>query len=300
MDFISKDVRKHMADNKFSFTDFEKAGLISEADCLTVNEKHMRLEAIAAKTNDETLKAQITEQLSADRNDIAALKAPTEGYVYSLITHQDGKQPTCRGYFGIVAYAYARGEKQGDFKIFDRAYDTGKKSGCKFKIIKRLAAECENDDCIGYIKYDENGDITDFSYKDSRYIYEPDRFCERFAVVPNPFEKGDIVRYLGDGAHGIVFTSQEEWNDILNEYKKDLEDDKLCPYIGIETEFFNSDGSSAYSIVSPAFIEKYEPKKDDEDYDLLMTASAFCKKEFTLDSFTECCDNYKKKHNKKE
>lgn len=273
IDFISKDVQKYMAENGLLFTDLEKAGLISEADCLTVNEKHTRLEAIAAKTDDETLKAQITDRLNTDRNDIAALKAPTEEYVYLLITYPDSRQPTERGYFGVVAYAYACGEEHGDLKTYDEAYDAGKKLGCKFKIIKHTAVESENDNESGYLKYDENGDITDFSYKSSPYIYEPEYFCEKFTVVPNPFENGDTVRYLGDGAYGVVYTSQEEWNDNLNEYKKALAEDRFCPYIGVEAEFFNSDGSSAYSIVSPAFIEKYEPQKDDEDYDLLTEAS---------------------------
>ena len=292
MDFISKDVQKHMTDNRLLFNDIEKAGLIVEADCITVNEKHTRLEVLAAKTDDETLKVQIIEYLGTQKSDIAALKAPTEGSVYSLITYQDGRQPTERGYFGVVAYDYARGEEQGDFNTFDLAYDAGKKYGCKFKIIKAFANESEDDDSPGYFMCDENDDITDFYYRGS-YKYDPSRFYEMFTVVPNPFENGDIVRYLGDGAHGVVYTSQEDWNDTLSKYKKSVGDHM---YIGVEAEFFNDDGSSAYTTVSPAFIEKFEPQKDDKDYDLLMAASDFCKDESKLEHFNECCDAYLKKY----
>ena len=44
IDFISKDVQKYTAGNRLLFIDIEKAGLIAEADCLTVNEKHTQLE----------------------------------------------------------------------------------------------------------------------------------------------------------------------------------------------------------------------------------------------------------------
>lgn len=81
VDFISKDVREYMVENGLEFTDFEKAVLIYNSD-LTVNEKHTRLEAIAADTADETLKAQIAERLRVDKEDMDAFYNNSEGFIY--------------------------------------------------------------------------------------------------------------------------------------------------------------------------------------------------------------------------
>lgn len=81
IDFISKDVQKYMVDNGLLFTDFEKAVLIYNS-CLTVNEKHARLEALAENSANEILKAQIAERLRIDREDFDAFYKNTESFIY--------------------------------------------------------------------------------------------------------------------------------------------------------------------------------------------------------------------------
>ena len=69
------------------------------------------------------------------------------------------------------------------------------------------------------VRFDENGIIIDY-YSSERPDEEDvriegrstERFEYPFVAIPNPYEKGDRVRFAGDnGKIGIVDVSQEEW-----------------------------------------------------------------------------------------
>lgn len=320
-DFISKDVQKYMADNGFLFTDFEKAALIYHSD-LTVNEKHARLEALAESSADETLIAQIAERLRVDREDFDAFYNNTEGFIYKadIYDPEYDPEPVTIGYFKTAELAYEYAKKKG-FKfeiekhriIDDNISPFKPKSYFNPYIFPNKSEEelllAEERECgeYGGFMFNKNGELIFFwsreidrGFKESTKLsYDGSRFENAFIAVPNPFELGDIVRCIGGDESGIVITSRKENDERV---KKALSGEWGAVDFfdsGITVDFLNKNGYFGHNHISPAFLEKHAPQKGDEDYNLLMAASAVCKGECTLDWFTECYDDYKEKHGKK-
>ena len=173
---------------------------------------------------------------------------------------------------------------------------------------KELVTEydCFDRTC-GDLKYNKYGELTYFWSREverddketQRLIFDARRFENAFIAVPNPFEKGDIVMGLHNGAHGIINTSRAE----NEEYTEKVKSGKIgCADFfdsGITVDFVTESDGLSHNHISPAFLEKYEPREGDEDYDLLTTASAVYMGECTLDFFTHYYDDYKEKHGKK-
>lgn len=320
-DITSRDVQKYMAENGKEFTDFEKAALIYNFG-LTVNEKHARLETLAESSDDETLKGQISERLRVDREDMDAFYNNTEGFIYKADVYDPeyDPEPDTIGYFKTAELAYEYAKKKGfRFEIEKHCMIGGDTRPLKSKSYvnpymfpdkseeELLIEELECGEYGGFM-FNKNGELTYFwsgeierGFKESTGLsYDGSRFENAFIAVPNPFELGDIVRCIGGDESGIVNTSRKENDERI---KKTLSGEWGAVDFfdsGITVDFLNKNGYFGHNHISPAFLEKYEPKEDDEDYDLLMAASAVCKGECTLDWFTDCYDDYKKKHGKKE
>lgn len=322
VDFISKDVQEYMAENGLEFKDFEKAALIYNSD-LTVNERNARLEALAESSADETLKAQIAERLRVDREDIEAFYNNTEGFIYKADVYDPeyGSEPDTIGYFKTAELAYKYAKKRS-FKfeiekhwiIGDNVRPLKSKDYFNPHVFtdeseEELLVEEEGEsEEYGGFMFNKNGELIYFwsgeidrGFKESTKLnYGGSRFENAFIAVPNPFELGDIVRYIGGDESGIVNTSRKE-NDERVEKALSGEWGAVDFFdSGITVDFLKKNGHFAHDHINPAFLEKHEPQKGDEDYNLLMAASAVCKGECTLDWFTMCYDNYKEKNGKKE
>ena len=171
---------------------------------------------------------------------------------------------------------------------------------------EELVTEHEDYHCGNFI-YNKDGGLTFFwdneierdDKENQSLIFDNHRFENAFIAVPNPFELGDFVRRTGGGESGIVAASRKENDERV---KKALSGEWGAVDFfdsGITVDFLDKKGNFGHAHISPAFLEKFKPQKDDEDYDLLMTASAVYRGECTLDWFTRCYDDYKEKHSKK-
>lgn len=131
--------------------------------------------------------------------------------------------------------------------------------------------------------------------------YDLKRFENAFIFVPNPFETGDIVRLTTDcEGHGIVATSQLEWQAFLERVESGRAKWADFSDASITVDFLQDDGQISHNHINPAFLEKFEPKKDDMDYDVLTSASAVCQGRCTLDWFTHSLDEYRKQLGEKK
>lgn len=320
LDFISKDVQKYMAENGLTFTDFEKAALIYNSD-LAVNEKHTRLEALAESTADETLKEQIAERLRVDREDMDAFFNNTGDFIYKADVYDpEDDKPDTIGYFRTAGLAYEHAKKKGfkfaieKYRIIDADTPPYKSKGYTNPFLfpdmseEELVTEYDWSYCAcGDLQYNKYGELTYFWSREverddkekQRLIFDDHRFENAFVAVPNPFEKGDIVSSLHNGAHGIINTSRAE----NEEYTEKVKSGKIgyADFFdsGITVDFVTESDGLSHNHISPAFLEKYEPREGDEDYDLLTTASAVYMGECTLDWLMRCYDDYKEKHGKK-
>lgn len=305
LEFISKDVREYMEQNHLEFTDREKAALIYHSG-LPVLEMLDRLEKLAETTEDASLREQIHKRLAYDRQDMEAFWNNAEGYVYAVENREDEHEPYICGYFASADLAYVHGMKQG----------------CKFNIEKHLIVgfngreakkskgyfnpyffeEMDIKECITETDYDgwseaaatysKDGVLeyfwsSEIERSDEEHIsmsYDPARFENAFFPVPNPFEKGDVVRSTEHPEeHGIVATSQQEWKEFLERVESRRLKGVDFSDASITVDFFQEKGDFMHSHINPAFLEKYEPQKDEADYDVLMCASGVHQGNGTLD-----------------
>ena len=300
LDLISKDVQLYMEENNLHFTDFEKATIIYNS-ALSVNEKHDRLEKLASETVDEILNQQITDRLFDDRKIIETFMNDIEGYIYDLdITEAIDVEYECDCYADPQS-AYEYGRSQGYL------FDIG-----KYKIVSNETRENNKDvyflemqdprnpDSVVYIErrpvsglfYDADGALIKFQsdeidFADKRVQNESDksRFENAPINMPNPFEIGDIVRVLNSDMHGIVETSQDEWKSIYETMK----DGGFASEV-IEVLMFFGEGQVEHFRVNPLFLEKYEPNKDDVDYDFLSYGRDAYKRKMPYEWFTRFCE----------
>ena len=313
LDFISKDVRAYMELNHLEFTDFEKAALIYHSG-LPVLKRLRLLEQLAEKTEDASLREQILARLAYERQDLEAFRDNTEGYVFA-VEARDDKEPYICGYFATADMAYAHGMKQRcKFEIqkfFIVGFNGREAKKMKDYFNPNLMREPDIERCIiehdycgfpeasarygkdGTLEYFWSSEVERTDEERISMSYDLARFENAFIPVPNPFERGDIVRLTTcREGHGIVATSQREWKKLLERVKTwksvDFSD------ASITVDFLQDNGHISHNHISPAFLEKFEPQKGDIDYEVLTAASAVHQGECTFDSFLYCLGEYRK------
>ena len=313
IDFISKDVLQYMEQNNLEFNDSQAVALICHS-WLSVPERHKRLEEFAAETEDENLRKQITEMLSVEKEDLKAFHKNTKGFVYAVLAKETSDEPC--GYFATPELAYAHGLKQTCAFTINKYQIVGQ-NGAEMRKSKgywnpylmtemsmeELVDESDRNGLIAWLDYTQDGILQDFWSQEIERsdkgnierLYSPNRFENAFVPMPNPFERGDIVRRLPNGCHGVVSTSAEEWLDLLEKVNAGKYKGSDFSDASVTVEFVHED-YICHDHVNPAFLERYEPEKGDDDYDLLMTASDLLRGRGGLGWFVRCYETYKEKH----
>lgn len=323
LELISKDVREHMKRNHLEFTDFEKAALIFHFGLPVLKEQEL-LEKLAEKTEDASLREQILSRLASERQDMEAFQSNTEGYVYTVEAEERDSEPYVCGYFATADMAYAHGMKKGcAFKIEKhRIVGLGGLEAKKLKFytnpylmdgrdakeydVKESVEEYDDDWAFSEARAEYGRDGTlEYFYSDEidrsdeemlSRSFDPARFENAFIHIPNPFERGDIVRLTTDrGERGVVATSQAEWTEFSEKVKsREL---KGVDFIdaSITVDFLQSGGTFSHEHICPAFLESFEPRESDEDYGVLMSASAVHRGKGTLDFFLLRLNEYQKR-----
>lgn len=291
LDIISKDVCTYMKQHHIRFSDFEQAAIIYNS-VLDVNSKHKSLKAIADKTDDTTLKEQISERLKLDSEYIERIKNISENFIFTVELD-----------FDVVT---------GHFSDWETAYKFGVKLNREFYIKKYMligskasSEESETNKSFLYpelpqagLTYDQYGNLRKFwSSESEAEINSRDdlstRFENGFINVPNPFERGDIVKLVGVGTHGIVATSQEEWKTFLKKVASKKPGWVDFTDVGITIDFIDDDRQIRHRHINPIYLERHKPQGSDEDYGLLMIGSALCSGKLSLDMFIGCYNKYR-------
>lgn len=248
----SETVRKYVMETGWTFTDREKAILLMMSD-IPLKEQHARLRALRDNTEDSVLKERLTQYLDSEDKGIRELKENADRrYIYVLKLCDSAE----RDYYTV-----------GYFYDYDAAYKCGLKKYQElklysFEVEKYLIQETpEEDKCrVAEIRFKNGKDYT-FSAYDPDYDY---RYFEAYFEVPNPFERGDIVKIdcRGTEEYGIVETSQKEWKEDVKRFS--VNEDGVLPNditdIIINVAIPDSDGIfSNYYHISPLELERYQP-----------------------------------------
>ena len=308
MDLISKDVQKYMAEKGLEFSDLEKAAIIYNSR-LPIKEKHETLEKLAEETEDGALKQQIADRLHDDRQVMETFANNAEGYVYVVMLADSTGEEQVYGYFADLQTACANAMTKGrgfgieKFKVISSENYPSRKIK-KYTDLYSLAKQehdvfAWDDDLYPQAGFYYHGDGA-LSYFWSSEIkradkavpdeWEKGRFEHSPVRMPNPFERGDIVRYMEDEEYGIVETSQEEWRSLTETTEQvEFSDSNVSVFL------FANAGDVGYYNLSPIFLEKYEPQKDDGNYELLMLGREAYTGNIPMERFSQAVDDYKKR-----
>lgn len=297
-------VRNYVKETGWTFTDREKASLLYHAD-IPWRERCQSLKDLRNQTHDGELKRQIYAYLDKIQMEYAAFQENGDrSHIYILKIREDGGswdgEYLARGYFF-------------DWKT---AYRCGKQEDVPFGIEKYLVNDMtvsEDDPCscypVAWLWFNRDGEAV--CLWDSKEMSGYDNKCFDVAIIeiPNPFERGDIVKYKrsdGQEFSGIIEGEREEWESRLAWHLERVKEGDPSPDFSdlfISVAFLCEDGTFAFSdSINPLDLERYEPKEADwengsVDTLLLCARNIYCCKGY-LSTLFEVLAKYRRSKGK--
>ena len=298
----SEYVREYVQKTGITFTDEQKATLLANSwlGNLPLNEQFRNLRILCDSTNDTELKSQITTYLDRMERQLRELKDNSaRNCIYILKIENDAEGDN-----------YYRISPDGYFFDYESACEYGRGSNHCFQIEKLFvsdkkvygAEDDDNyDDVVTYIQFDEKGNAIYLSheYDDS----EEEKFVSAFFQLPNPFERGDIVKRVGSNKpedFGIVETSQKQCRETFERLKDHPDFYSEFGNDRIRVVFLNDDGTFGHDHIVPLYLEKHNPKWSSDDTadgardNLLIAASWIYTGEGSLDDLEFCAEKYRR------
>ena len=253
----SEYVRNYMQTTGWRFIDAQKATLLMYGG-LTLKEQHTHLQALQESTSDQGLKERLARYLDTEALKFQAFKEnPDRAYIYILKVNDDNES-----YSNIMPEEY--------FFDFETACECGHETGQPFKVEKYLVtvsgADSSYVSSVTWLEFNKAGEAVYFCGRLSDEDGEINEAFYDFFEVPNPFEKGDIVRFAGTEDYGIVSESQKDWKEYLDKYRSDEWRKKGITLdfsdAQIVVEFLGDDGTFGHDHINPIYLELYQPEAD--------------------------------------
>lgn len=304
----SQDVRKYIMNMRWNFSDREIATLlINGGSCNRPMENMFSgLRTLYNETSVQELRTQIGEYLDRIEGAYQDFQNNEEKNCIYILKIQDIEKKETY---------YSRIHPNGYFFDFEMACEYGRKEKVPFQISKHLAGDpglleqyedreyCDYE--TDYLLFNKEGIEYFFSSQlnDSSNDTMEECFVNAFVEIPNPFDRGDIVRFVGEEEYGIVETSQKRWKEDLERHRKNGWKMKLT--VGednglyevplefgddrIRVAFLNDDGTFSHRHIHPIDLERYQLRlnechgRDGLRDKLLLTASDLYRGEGSLD-----------------
>lgn len=282
-------VRNYIKESGWIFTDREKASLLYHAD-IPWRERCQRLKDLWRRTQNGELKRQIYVYLDKIQMEYASFKENGDrSHIYILkIREEDGSwdgEYLARGYFFDWESAYRYGKKE-DVTFGIEKYLVGGK--------KNPLGSQDEEICgytSAYLYFNEKGDEQRFGslgMEDDAGGDFYESFRTAFYKVPNPFERGDIVRKVQTESYGIVEVSQKRWKETMIKFQSPGYGQRVDHSdVQIRAVFLNKDGTFSHEHISPVNLERYCPEQETGKQtgsardDLLLAAGAMYRNDDT-------------------
>ena len=266
---ISNDVLKYIEKSSFKFADSDIATIIYHSE-ISVAQKHWALQSVADRTEDMELRRQIAERIAYDMMCYERFASNDGGCFYEtsaakVAEHWDLDQAT--GHFASVELALSHAKSLG-FAFSIRKFQII--GLCKNIIVPhgfinpRLCPDATfggqnyQGESIADFRYSADGELKNFwtyevTNEENAAVVDwgAKRFEWKFIRMPNPFEKGDIVRLTNSESIGIVATSQAEWQNFMRQVK-DRKSVVDFSDASIVVEFQNG----CHKHIQPIYLEK--------------------------------------------
>lgn len=253
-----------------------------------------RLRSLRDNTADMVLKKQLEEYIDIEERGFEAFRENNDRcciYVMMEEMYREGDYFP-QGYFFNCdeAYEFAakRNEKEKHLFMIEKHLIHGANIPEKYMQNEK--------DPFGYavsrVEFDKNGEAI---YLYSEEVPHPEdlehkNFDNIFFEVPNPFDRGDIVKYTVTGDCGIVITSQKQWRELLEECQDHSYMNYVCGNIWVA--FPQKDGLFKTKSIIPIYLERYRPKWNEEtpgDLDnFLLATSRLYRGDGNLDDMYYC------------
>ena len=276
----SKDVRRFIMDNGYTFTDWQKASILHNWDSPESQER-AALHKLRDTTDDIELRRQLTEYLEIEEKAFRTFK-DNSGHIFIYL---------------LKYKAMFDDEDTVYFFDYEKAFQYGCAVSVPFAIEKyevctdSLPAQ-DMDDCyeryaVASSSYLAGGRCIDFCSNEIQpaldHVSDTDlyrRFEFMFYEVPNPFDRGDIVKLIQSETYGVVATSQSDWKGCLARFRAP-EYKTRCDYsdVQIVVIFPNEEGEFYHEHINPLSLERYYPagslysKENNARDDLLLFVS---------------------------
>lgn len=229
IDYIpSKAVKKYMEFRNICLSDFEKAGLIYNAEpaglinqagiACNLESKHDSLKEIMEHTKDKVLQQQIAERLEEDRLILAAFTSNPNGAIYKVQTYDETGDNEEEQYFTTFEMAdqCAREYMQKTEPLWHR-YEIAKfalyEKGEKPTIDEEMG--WWNEGILGHAVFNIQGKMIYLESNEHENRYDSyncrNRFENHYIPFRNPFRAGDIVKNLSTGQYGVVAVGDEDY-----------------------------------------------------------------------------------------
>lgn len=300
----SKTVRDYVMETGWTFTDFQKASLLCHRG-LSLKDEYSYLKNLGEHTTDHTLREQIMKYLGEmDKGFRAFRENIGRRYIYVLKVREEG--------------GFRDGEylDSGYFSDWETALGYGRKECAPFEIEKYLVDDMtvsEDGPCSrhpdAWLRFNRDGEAVCLWDRKEMSGSDNKRFDVAIIEIPNPFERGDIVKYKrsdGQEFSGIVEGEREEWESRLAWHLERVKDGDTSPDFSdlfISVAFLCEDGTFAFSdSIIPLDLERYEPKEADwengsADTLLLCARNIYCAKGY-LSSLFEVLAKYRRSDRK--
>lgn len=294
----SETVRKYVSETGYTFTDWQKAALLYRQD-QPFSEAREALHLLCDTTDDTTLEYQLAQYLSREEKAFEMLKEnPDRDFIY-IATYKDDADTEETGYFFDYEMAF---RYSTETKV---AFSIEKHFVASEKVVKQFYADKYYDYPVAVIHYDENGKVEYFDNTEidpadwNAGVEWHDWFANMFYEVPNPFERGDVVKVVGSEDYGIVETSQADWKEELERFKSP--EGKLRmdhSDVQLRVVFPDDNARFYHEHINPVFLERCELNWGTPLMDLLYVTSDLYRGEGCLDNIRRYGEDYRKSKKK--
>ena len=294
----SETLREYILKTNWTFTDREKAALLLH-NSLPLSEEFTRLRNLCDNTADEVLKEKLTQYLNFEERELQELKENgNREYIYVLkersITDSDYY---VEAYFFDYEEAYEYGLK--DHEIYSFMIEKYPIYGTR--TAKQYYDKQQSYDAVSGLRF-INGEVHCFENVYPDYDF---KYFDSYFEVPNPFERGDIVKVIDAGYYGVVGTSQKSWaEDVERRLSRKISYSDHTDIL-ISLSFPDEDGFfNDYGHISPLRLERYQPKPSYEGGnafdDLLLEASRIYNGDGLLSNMWFLAKEYRKANDRHE
>lgn len=266
----SQEVRALIRKTGHEFSDRDKAAVIWNSNKLLF-ERHRDLEFIAAETEDEVLKQQITQRIDFDTRAIRHFINASQGFIYATNTNEYPGEDNIIGYFKSAELALRAGKKSGytftieKHQIIDENTEPVEHYCIVSPVIEpdvnmQIKEYHRDGEPVAEIYYDKRGYIerywTDELSREEQIkvnTLSRERFENSYVVIPNPFQLDDRVRIIGHEAIGRVSVSQKDWEKTV---KKALRPNATNDFSDVSITIQYEGDKRDHEHVSPIFLER--------------------------------------------